>query len=103
MNGGYHSDADLANYPYAAADLEQVRPSQIRPGDFMAFRGPVGTGRWVGDRVLRSGYGGTAGIGGELYLIEVRQTNGGYETEFRQPESMPVWRVRKDRIKRVAA
>ena len=88
-------------YPYTLDDLEQVCPSQIRAGDLMAFRGPVGSSRWVGDLVLRACNGGTAGIGGEKYPIEVRQTDGGYEGE--QPESMPVWRVRKDRIRRGTA
>ncbi len=58
-------DSLTALYPYTRADLEQVRPSQIRPGDLMAFRGPVGTDRWVGDLVLNACYGGIAGIGGE--------------------------------------
>ena len=92
-----------AMYPYVATDLEPVRPSQVRVGDLLAARGPVGSGRWVGDRVLNAGYAGTDYVGGEKYEITVRQTNWGHEITYGQPESIPLRRVRKDRIKGCAA
>lgn len=89
-------------YPYTLDDVEGVRASEIREGDLLAFWGPQDCGRLSGDRVLSAGYGGQSKLGGERYLIVYRQANSGRESKLLQPESMPVWRVRKDRTKRGA-
>jgi hypothetical protein len=93
------NDDDMTRlYPYTTADLEKVRPSMVRVGDLLALWGPQGSGRLSGNVVVEACYGGMSGMGGEKYLITYRQATSGRDLTNHQPESIPVWRVRKDRI-----
>lgn len=88
---------DTVLYPYTRADLEPVNPSGVRVGDLLASAGPQGCGRFVGNPVIFCGWAGhDQAVGCDKYLITVRQANWGAEIEYGQPESIPVWRVRKD-------
>lgn len=89
-------------FPYTHADVERpVRPSEVRVGDYLAHAGPQGSDRCCGDRVV---WAQTMGFDSfwdcEKFEITYVSSLSGRELTIFQPESLSVWRVRKDRIKR---
>lgn len=38
-------------HPYFDGDIEEVDTATLNPGDLLAGRGAVGTGRWAGNRI----------------------------------------------------
>lgn len=42
---------EIVRYPYTLADLEKIKPSQVRVGDLLASAGPVDSDRYRAYRV----------------------------------------------------
>jgi hypothetical protein len=80
-------------YPYRTADLEQVAPSHLLDDDLIAQRGPEGTDGWYALRVTGVRRSGHDVAGATVWRIGYKAWHG--ESYWMQPESMPVWRVRR--------
>ena len=91
-------DTPVEEYPYTDADVEGVKPSQIRLGDLVAYRGPVGSGRWgAGPALSDAQYAGHSSTwNDDTYRVEYRN-QWGRELYFTNPERLRVYRVRADR------
>jgi hypothetical protein len=89
---------DIAvTHPYTDADLESVRPSQLREGDLIAHAGPVGAHRYVGDPVTSVAWAGySATWQDDTYRVEYLDRHG-EGLYFVNPDRLRVWRVREDR------
>lgn len=90
------NEVDLTRYRYARADLEWLPPSRLRVGDLLASAGPPGTGRHAGNPVVAVDWAGWSPFwAADTWRVRYRTPWG--EQEFVNPDTMHVWRVRRDR------
>ncbi len=90
------TDVDLTRYRYDRADLERLPPSRLRVGDLLAAAGPPGTNRHAGNPVVAVGRAGWSSFWAvDTWRVRYRTPWG--EQEFVNPDTMHVYRVRRDR------